>query len=303
MSWVDTGVNLLDPRFILNEVLARAAQSDVQHILVIASTISEAQEAVDLCNTQQKAANKTLHSQQGDVGAAHTGLDFNNTSLRDIAAQDTLEAQAKQITLACTAGIHPHYADQASQESWVNLNTLIANEHVSAIGECGLDFNRNFSTKANQLYVFEQQLNIAATNNMGVYLHERDAFDEQMRLLEEYAGSLKFMVAHCFTGNKEQIEAYVSLGCYIGITGWLCDDKRGQDLQNAVHSLPLSKLLLETDAPYLFPKTLKPRKSKNEPCYLPHIAQKLSSILNKDISTIERYAYRNALSLFFTKTK
>jgi TatD DNase family protein len=268
MSWIDAGVNLLDPRFALADVLSRSLQAKVNHLLVISSTIDESQQAISLCAAQHQS----------------------NLSL--------VESQEK-VTLACTAGIHPHYADQATPESWSKLNTLIADKHVSAIGECGLDFNRNFSSKANQLYVFEQQLNIAASNNMGVYLHERDAFDEQMFLLEQYASSLKFMVAHCFTGSTKQLETYVALGCYVGITGWLCDEKRGEQLRDAVKSLPLSRVLLETDAPYLFPKTLKPRKSKNEPCNLPYIAQALSDILAVDINNIEQHAFENASALFF----
>lgn len=272
MSWIDAGVNLLDPRFTLNDVLARSEQANVKHLLVIASTIEESERARVLCSEQQS---KLLKNSLGGE-------------------------QIAQVELACTAGIHPHYADKATNQSWAKLSTIIADKHISAIGECGLDFNRNFSSQANQLYAFEKQLSIAAENNMGVYLHERDAFEAQMTLLEQYAPSLKFMVTHCFTGNKEQLDAYVSLGCYVGITGWLCDEKRGQLLQQAVKSLPLSRLLLETDSPYLFPKTLRPRKSKNEPCYLPYIAETLSKLINIDLSVIEDHAFNNALNLFFS---
>ncbi|MFT6269643.1 MAG: TatD DNase family protein [Alphaproteobacteria bacterium] len=277
MSWIDTGVNLLDPRFTLADVLLRAAQAKVNNILVISSTLGESEQALALCKK---------HNHPPVCESIHVN-DLNKQLI-------------SKVKLACTAGIHPHYADQAKRESWTKLNALSADNHITAIGECGLDFNRNFSTRTNQLYAFEQQLNIAANNNMGVYLHERDAFDEQMILLEQYAPSLKFMVTHCFTGNKEQLNGYLSLGCYVGITGWLCDEKRGQQLREAVLNLPLSRLLLETDAPYLFPKTLKPRKSKNEPCFLPHIAESLSEIINVDISTIEKHAFDNAFTLFFS---
>jgi TatD DNase family protein len=281
MSWIDAGVNLLDPRFTPAEVILRAAQADVTHLLVISSTLAESEKAVALC----KAHNN--QSVCGSIYPAFDGSDLNKQLMNS-------------VKLACTVGIHPHYADHATKDSWITLNTLVADQKISAIGECGLDFNRNFSTKSNQIYAFEKQLNIAADNNMGVYLHERDAFDEQMILLEQYATSLKFMVAHCFTGNTEQLKAYLSLGCYVGITGWLCDAKRGQQLREAVLDLPLSRLLLETDAPYLFPKTRKPRKSTNEPCYLPYIAESLSEIINEDISKIEKHAFDNALACFFS---
>ena len=274
MAWIDVGANLLDPRFVLDDVLLKASQADISHILVIASTLLESQASIALCTSY----NKTKKPSELVAKNKHT-----------------------QIQLACTAGIHPHYADQTKPESWTKLKYLIADKEVSAIGECGLDFNRNFSTKSNQLYVFEQQLNIAAENNMGVYLHERDAFDAQIKLLEKYSGSLKFMVTHCFTGNKEQLSGYLSLGCFVGITGWLCDSKRGKALQEAVQYLPLSRLLLETDAPYLSPKNIKPRQSTNEPCYLPYIAQFFSELTSQSLEDVKRHAFENASSLFFSK--
>jgi TatD DNase family protein len=276
MSWIDAGVNLTDPRFEIGPLLLRAAQANVKHIVAISTSIDDAEIAIALCQQH----NNMLCAQYTKYS-------------------DSEQASINSVKLACTAGIHPHYADSASTQSWIKLKRIIADNTVSAIGECGLDFNRNFSTKANQLYAFEQQLDIAATHNIGVYLHERDAFDEQMKLLEQYAPSLKFMVTHCFTSHKDHLEAYVALGCYVGITGWLCDEKRGQTLREAVTTLPLSRLLLETDAPYLFPKTLRPRKSKNEPCYLPHIADTLSQIISQDTSVIEKHAFDNALKLFF----
>lgn len=271
MTWIDTGVNLLDSRFTPEDVLTKAYEADVTHVLVISSTLEESQDSISLCKR------------------------YNPPKKTDKNSPIT------STQLACTAGIHPHYADNANSQSWIKLKSNVADKQVSAIGECGLDFNRNFSSRSNQLYAFEQQLNIAAENNMGVYLHERDAFGEQMKLLEQYSKSLKFMVTHCFTGNKEQLDGYLSLGCYIGITGWLCDSKRGKALQEAVQYLPLSRLLLETDAPYLFPKTLKPRQSKNEPCYLPHIASYLSELTGHNIERIKQHAYENALALFFSE--
>lgn len=210
-------------------------------------------------------------------------------------------AYTQPFNLNCTAGVHPHYADQTDFQTWAKLKQLIADKHIVAVGECGLDFNRNFSTKSNQLYAFEQQLAIASEHNIGVYLHERDAFEEQITLLEKYVQDLPFMVAHCFTGTPAQLSTYVELGCYIGITGWLCDNKRGQDLQEAVKHLPLERLLFETDGPYLFPKTLRPRKSVNEPCNIPYIAAQFAQLTAIDISIVEQSAYNNAQQLFFKR--
>jgi TatD DNase family protein len=263
-SWIDTGVNLLDPRFDIPQVLERAHEQGVNHMLVIASTIDESGQAIALCNSHQ----------------------HNNHPA---------------VKLNCTAGVHPHYTDQTNPESWTKLKALCADTNVAAIGECGLDFNRNFSSKHNQLYAFEQQLAIASEHGLGVYLHERDAFEEQYALLEKYAEHLKFMVAHCFTGTTEHMNAYLSLGCYIGITGWLCDTKRGESLREASMHLPLSRLLLETDAPYLFPKTLRPRKSTNEPCNIPYIGEYLAELRGEPISLVKQYAFENALGLFFNQ--
>lgn len=271
MHWSDCGVNLLDPRFSLNDTLERASDEGVLDMLVISSTIDESEKAADLIRN-------------------HNTLQASSQSTRN-----------NSVFLAQTAGVHPHYADNTNSETWTKLKRIMADTQVVAVGECGLDFNRNFSSQANQIYAFEQQLAIASEYNMGVYLHERDAFDTQIRLLEKYARSLPFMVAHCFTGNKSQLQAYLDLGCYVGITGWLCDNKRGSDLQDAVQYLPLERLLLETDGPYLFPKTLKPRKSVNEPCNIPFIASAVADLMGTDVNTIKRFAYQNANQLFFNR--
>ena len=286
MSWIDAGVNLTDPRFVLEDVLLRAVQANVKHLLVISSSIQESEQALTLCKNYNNIGLLAYSHPNNTVSLHPNGSNTNNDLINT-------------VKLACTAGIHPHYAKDATPESWIKLKALIADNQVSAIGECGLDFNRNFSSKSQQLYAFEQQLDIAATHNLGVYLHERDAFDEQIRLLEIYAPELRFMVAHCFTSHASHLKAYLNVGCYVGITGWLCDEKRGAALREAVLNLPLSRLLLETDAPYLFPKTLKPRQSTNEPCYLPHIAQALASIISEDVSLIEKHAFDNAKKLFF----
>ena len=197
-----------------------------------------------------------------------------------------------------TIGVHPHNAKDVTEGDYDRLRELAQHQGCVAIGECGLDFNRNFSPKDVQLAVFEAQLNLATSLNLPVYLHERDAFNEQIGLLTQYMPSLKGGIAHCFTGTAEQVKAYVSLGLYIGITGWVCDDKRGADLRDAVKHIPPNKLILETDAPYLFPKTLRPRKRNNEPAFLPHIAQQLGEYLQLDTDKLRISSYANSCELF-----
>ncbi|ALT00015.1 TatD family hydrolase [Lacimicrobium alkaliphilum] len=205
---------------------------------------------------------------------------------------------AEQYQLYSTAGVHPHDASSVSEDYLHQLRDLASHPRVRAIGECGLDFNRNYSAKPDQLRVFEQQLELAADLELPVFLHERDAFEEQLSLLKKHRHKLVGGVAHCFTGDREQMEAYLQLDLYIGITGWLCDSKRGQALRDAVSVLPLERLLLETDAPFLTPKTLRPKASRNEPAFLPHIAEALSELIQVPVEHVAEAATDNARQLF-----
>lgn len=195
-----------------------------------------------------------------------------------------------------TAGVHPHDAANVSDDFVNVLRRLASDAKVKAIGECGLDFNRNFSPREAQIRVFQQQLELATELQLPLFLHERDAFDEQYQLLSGVANLRG--VAHCFTGTTEQMQGYLSLGLYIGITGWVCDPKRGQDLQQAVAHLPLERLLLETDAPFLTPKTLPGKIRRNEPCYLPHIAETVASLKHVPVEEVVRASTENAQTLF-----
>ncbi|WP_088331271.1 TatD family hydrolase [Lacimicrobium sp. SS2-24] len=211
-------------------------------------------------------------------------------------------ALAERFQQFSTAGVHPHDADSVSTDFVQQLHELASHPRVLAIGECGLDFNRNYSAKSSQLRVFEQQLELAAELQLPVFLHERDAFAQQLVLLKRYRNSLAGGVAHCFTGNREQMEGYLELDLHIGITGWLCDPKRGKDLREAITSLPLNRLLLETDAPFLFPKTLRPKSSRNEPASLPHIASVLCDLRDLPLEQIAQMSTENAQALFNIST-
>lgn len=204
--------------------------------------------------------------------------------------------------LYSTAGVHPHYAVDVETDYLKQLRQIANNQQVVAIGECGLDFNRNFSPKQQQLDVFESQLSLAATLKKPVFLHERDAFAEQFELLSYYQSKLVGGVAHCFTGNVKQMESYLSLGLYIGVTGWLCDKVRGENLRQAVCQLPIERLLLETDAPYLRPKGLannrKIDKGNNEPAYLPFIGQQVAELKRIDLALVQQHSLVNSQTLF-----
>lgn len=200
--------------------------------------------------------------------------------------------------LVSTAGIHPHYAKDVPADYIEQLRKLASDPKVVAIGECGLDFNRNFSPPEQQLNVFEEQLRLAVELKKPVFLHERDAFDAQLKLLQIYRSELVGGVVHCFTGNIDQMKAYLELDLFIGVTGWLCDQKRGSQLRDAVTELPLSHVLLETDAPYLMPKTLKTKKRQNEPANLPHIAEHLANLMDVELQLLQAHCAANSQTLF-----
>ena len=197
-----------------------------------------------------------------------------------------------------TAGVHPHQADHVSTDWLQQLELLLQKPAVVAIGECGLDYNRMFSAKQQQLRVFSAQLSLAKQYTKAVYLHERDAFADQIDLLQ--AHQINRGIAHCFTGDVTQLRAYLDLGLYIGITGWLCDERRGTDLQQALKFVPLDRLVLETDAPYLLPRNLtdKPKSRRNEPAFLPAIGAKVAAVLQLDIALVARASRANSLKLF-----
>lgn len=219
-------------------------------------------------------------------------------------SSDIKESQQQQLysltdpRLYCTAGVHPHQASQVEPDWLTTLTQLLHLPQVVAVGECGLDFNRNFSAPEQQIQVFDAQLQLAASHKKPVYLHERDAFNSQLDILQRYPDLTG--IAHCFTGDKTQLKAYLDLGLYIGITGWLCDETRGQDLMEAVRYLPLDRLILETDAPFLLPKTMsnKPKSRRNEPAFLPEIAAQFARLTGHDLDEVALHSRRNSLNLF-----
>ncbi|MFT5806099.1 MAG: TatD DNase family protein [Moritella dasanensis] len=212
-----------------------------------------------------------------------------------VTGTDIAESQlAYQLTqdypqqLYATAGIHPHDARHATDESWLQIKTLAQHDCVVAIGECGLDFNRDFSPRPMQEAAFAKQLELAAELNMPVFMHERDANERFIAILKEYRSALPAAVLHCFTGSASDLAACLELDLHIGITGWICDERRGADLYQLVREIPSDRLMLETDAPYLLPRDLKPKPKsrRNEPCHLPHIAETIARARGEDIDTL-----------------
>lgn len=209
-------------------------------------------------------------------------------------------ARAHPNVLYATAGVHPHYASQLQAQDLPALRALQSHPEVVAIGECGLDYHRNFSPREAQLRAFEWQLQIAAECGKPVFLHQRDAHPDFMAVLRNHRPALGAAVAHCFTGTAGELEDYLALGLSIGITGWFSDERRGAHLAALVARIPERRLLLETDAPYLLPRDLRPRPKsrRNEPMYLPHIGAAVAHARSESLEYCAAHTSAHARALF-----
>ncbi|MCZ6561149.1 MAG: TatD family hydrolase [Gammaproteobacteria bacterium] len=187
-------------------------------------------------------------------------------------------AQQYPGVLYSTVGIHPHYAAESQHTDRAELARLLQLKDVVAAGECGLDYFRNFSPKEDQRRVFAMQLELAAEYEKPVFLHQRDAHDDFVAILKDYLPGIPRAVSHCFTGDGNELGACLELDLHIGITGWICDERRGHHLREIVADIPLNRLMVETDAPYLLPRDLdpKPDSRRNEPMHLPHIVESIA---------------------------
>jgi TatD DNase family protein len=220
----------------------------------------------------------------------------------------SLEGSRKAIELArshrrqlyATAGVHPHHATELSAESLSELEELARHPEVVAAGECGLDYFRDFSPRPVQQHAFHRQLELAAKVGKPAFLHQRDAHEDFLAILREHRKTLVGGVAHCFTGGAHELTAYIDLGFAIGITGWICDERRGAHLLPLMRDIPADRLLLETDGPYLLPRDLspKPASRRNEPAYLPHIAEVVARARGESVAILARSSTAATRKLF-----
>jgi len=215
----------------------------------------------------------------------------------------TLDESRKALDLSkthdflfATVGVHPHHARDCGPHTIPALRELA--KDAVAIGECGLDFNRNYSPHPDQEKWFVAQLELGLELGKPLFLHSRDAHPRFAEILKHH--QVKTAVAHCFTGEREELKAYLDLGLYVGITGWICDERRGRHLVELVREIPRDRLLLETDAPYLTPRDLKPqpRARRNEPAFLPHILRAVARALGRPPEEVAAETTRNATTLF-----
>jgi TatD DNase family protein len=212
-------------------------------------------------------------------------------------------ARALPAVLRATAGIHPHHAADLDADALTELARLAGEPEVVAIGECGLDYHRNFSPPDTQRRAFHRQLELAVAAGKPVFLHQRDAHADFVAILREHLGELRRAVAHCFTGTRDELLEYLDLGLYIGITGWICDERRGSHLRELVGLVPAGRLMIETDGPYLLPRDLlpKPASRRNEPAYLPHIAATIAHERGETTAALARHSSAAAFEFFDLK--
>ena len=216
---------------------------------------------------------------------------------------DTREAiefmQKEPDMFFTTVGFHPHNAKDYEDQYYDEMNNLCKFPQVKAIGECGLDYRRNYSNPVDQIYCFRRHLDLACINNLPMFLHEREAHNDFLMLLKEYIHKIENVVVHCFTGTKKDLKNYLDLGCYIGITGWVTDPKRGMHLHDIIKYIPADKLMIETDSPYLLPFNYPIKNKKyNEPCNLIYILDAISQILKKDKTVLANEIYTNTNNFF-----
>ena len=199
-----------------------------------------------------------------------------------------------------TAGVHPHHAVEYTAECDAEMRALLAQPEVVAVGETGLDYFRDFSPRPAQRKAFERQLEIAADTGKPLFLHQRDAHGDFIAIMKDFEGRIGPAVVHCFTGSREELFDCLDRDWHIGITGWLCDERRGQHLRGIVGSIPANRLMVETDAPYLLPRTLKPmpKDRRNEPMFLPHIVDELARDRGEDVAVTAANATATTRAFF-----
>ena len=199
-----------------------------------------------------------------------------------------------------TAGIHPHHAADVEDDWLARIEDLLDEPECVAVGECGLDFFRDLSPRDQQERRFEEHLHLAARRGLPVFVHERDAADRMVAILAAWRDRLPRAVVHCFTGSDEALRKYLDLDLHIGITGWICDERRGLHLRDLVSLIPADRLMIETDCPYLLPRTITPRPKtrRNEPMYLGYVRDAIAACAGKTPARIEEETTRTAREFF-----
>ena len=268
MRMIDIGANLGNKAFRddMDAVLARAVEAGVEAIVATGTTVMASRDARAIAEAPRKGPSPRLFA---------------------------------------TAGIHPHHASTYGPDAIEALRELCARPEVVAVGECGLDFDRNFSPRADQLRCLEAHLELAAELQMPVFLHERSAHVELAEILARHRSRIPRAVVHCFTGTGEMLDRYLELDLHIGLTGWICDERRGTHLRDLVSRIPKDRLMIETDAPYILPRTIvpKPKSNRNEPALLPHVLRAVAEARGESPEELARSTTQTARAFFALSSK
>jgi TatD DNase family protein len=191
-----------------------------------------------------------------------------------------LKLAEKDDRVYFTLGVHPHHASEFKDSDLIFLEKYLSHPKCFGIGECGLDFNRNWSPKDDQIYAFEKQIELAKRLNKKLYLHCRDAFPDFIAIIKKY--QYYEGIVHCFTGTIEQALEFTNLGFKLGITGWLLDNRRNADLIKVIQDekIKLNMLIVETDAPYM---AIKPKR-KSSPSDIKTIIKTIAKLKDIDVT-------------------
>ncbi len=216
-----------------------------------------------------------------------------------------LKTSSKAIAIAeahdhiyASVGVHPHDAEQCSEQTLSELKQLAAHPKVKAWGETGLDFNRMYSPTSDQEHWFNRQLELGTELGLAMIFHERESRGRFLQLLKTHWSDGHQGVVHCFSGNDAELDAYLALGLFIGITGILTIQQRGRQLRQMVQRIPNDRLVVETDAPYLTPAPEKNKTRRNEPAFVRTVLMKLAEIKQESPETMAAATWDNTCRLF-----
>lgn len=194
----------------------------------------------------------------------------------------------------CMIGLHPCYVDNKFEQEIEFVKERIKSKKYKAIGEIGIDLFHEKKYFNQQIIAFEEQIKLALEYDLPIVIHSRESFDEIFEVLKKYKSDKLRGIFHCFTGNEDQARKIIDLNFFLGIGG-VVTFKNGK-ISEFLSSIPLNKIVLETDSPYLAPVPY--RGKRNESSYLSIIASKLSEIYNLDVSEISRITQQNSNEIF-----
>ena len=192
-----------------------------------------------------------------------------------------------------TVGAHPSDVDRFGEAELAEVERLARETNPKAIGEIGLDYHHD-SDRQKQVIVFERMMDLARSLSLPIVIHDRDAHEDIYRLLSEKAKGLKILM-HCYSAGPGFVERFMALGCLFSIAGPVTF-KNGQDIRDAVAKIPLDRLVVETDSPYLTPQPF--RGQRNEPAYVKFTAEKVAEVKGLDLDEVARVTTQNAKNFF-----